>query len=161
MEKYYALIKKNIVKHIIVADESFLPHIENDYDYIIDVTNIKRPAVDDSYVPASNSFLSNHRGLIPLPFNTDDSHLNQGTEEGFEDFSIKQYTIKYQDGFVMFGCKKFPAKGLLDVLHKLIIHKHDEAACFTAEESGPTDGKFSITWEEAHQIYNKLKRVKL
>lgn len=160
MEKYYALIKKNLVKNIIVAEESFLLIIENDYDYIIDVTQGHRPQIDDSYIPLTNTFLSNHLEVINLPFNSEDEHLKQGTETGFRSFSVSNYTIKYERGYVFFGCKKFPAQGLLDALHKLIIDEKDEAACFTAEDYGPTDGKFKISWIEAEKIYNELKKVK-
>lgn len=36
----FALIKDGIVKNIIVAEQDFLPHIQDQYDYIIDVSEM-------------------------------------------------------------------------------------------------------------------------
>ena len=39
--------------------------------------------------------------------------------------------------------------GLLDTLHKLLVEKQKTTTYFTSLKTGPTHGKFDITWQDA------------
>lgn len=158
MERYYALIKKGLVIHIVVADDSFLRHV-SEYT-VVDVTGGDRPHVGDSYLPDTSTFLSNNKETIELPYD-EDSRADEGTEEGFEPFNISKYRVSYEAGYVFIGCKKYSALGLMDALRKTLVEKKENAACFSASDIGPTDGTFHITWEDAKRLYEALGRVKL
>lgn len=161
MDQYFALIKKNIVQHVIVADEFFLHHIEKDYDYIINVTDTLRPQPGDSYYPETKIFVSNTISAPEILTDLTAEHLQSGIESGFEPFNISKYSVKYENGIVTIGCKQYPAAGLRDSLHKLIIHRQQNVACFTILEKGPAHGKFDITWEDAQMLYDALLKVKI
>lgn len=159
MDRYYACIKNNTVSTVIVAKSSFIDGVRHEYDIIIDVTDISRPAVGDSFYPDTNIFVSNNDSLINIPL---DSIISTGTEIGFEPFNISKYSVKYADGLVIIGCKKYPAKGLLAALHKYLIEDREgSVSCFTESEEGPAHGKFGITWEDAQMLYDALIKVQL
>lgn len=51
MNKEVALIKFDSVLNVIIADDSFIEHISNEYDHVIDVTGMSpRPGLGWSYV---------------------------------------------------------------------------------------------------------------
>lgn len=158
--KYYALIQNNIVQSIIIADDSFLKHIENKYQYIIDVTDNK-PTVGDSYYNKTNKFIPNNTDKNEISVDLNLKHLKNGTETEFKPFTLSKYSVRYEDGFVIIGCKKYSAAGLLDALHKVLIEKHHTTSHFTTFDDGPAHGKFGITWDDAKLLYDALNKVKL
>lgn len=160
MDKYFALIKSRIVKGIIIADDDFILLIQDDYDLIIDVTNIERPAVGDSYYSETNEFIKNDVSATNIPFDEDAEHLKGGTEDGFEPFNLSKYSVSYSDGIIKIGCKSYSAPGFLDSLHKVLINDHSTTSCFTIEDGVPSHGKFSITWDDAKLLYDALSKVK-
>lgn len=160
MEKYFALIKNNLVDSIIVADESFLTIIQSKYDAVVDVTD-NRPNVGDSYYPDVNEFISNLEIINEIdPELYLEDALPNGTEDGFEPFKLSKYSVSYKDGMVQIGCKYYSAQGLLHVLHKLLIEEEQTTHCFTAADDGPAHGKFGVTWDDAQQLYDVLIKVK-
>jgi len=155
----YALIKNNLVESVIVGDSDFIKNI-NDYDAIIDVSNLS-VSPGDSYYPDTAIFISNTSQLHDIPVDKSALHLNLGTESGFPDFNISKYTVKYKDGNITIGCKTYPAIGVLDTLHKMLIQKEKTTTIFSCASGNPSHGKFDITWEDAQAIYDALIKVKL
>ena len=160
MEKHFALIKNNLVEAVIVANDSFVQHIKDKYDFIVDVSEGSRPTTGDSYYPDTETFVANHLTDHQIPVDLSSSHLHTGTENGFKPFQISKYSVSYDNGMITIGCKKYSAVGMLDTLHKLLIDKQQTTTYFTALKSGPTHGKFDITWEDAQKIYEALKKVR-
>jgi hypothetical protein len=163
MEKHFALIKNNIVEHVVVATDDFLPHLKEKYslDLIIEVTGDNRPTAGDSYYPDTKTFISNNVAVHHIPVDTTADHLHQGTEDGFEPFEMSKYSVSYKDGMVTIGCKQYSAIGMLDTLHKLLVEKQHTTTYFTSLEKGPTHGKFDVTWDDAKKLHEALKKVKL
>ena len=161
MEKHFALIKNNLVEGVIVANESFLPIIKDKYDLILDVTDIQRPSTGDSYYPVTNTFISNDHEIVDIPADLKADHLQSGTEKGFKPFKISNYSVKYENGMIVIGCKKYSAPGFMDALHKILIEKQHTTSHFTTLEDGYAHGKFKITLEDAKKLYDALKKVKL
>lgn len=161
MEKYFALIKNNIVVNVIVADDSFLPLIKDQYDLIIEVTDLDhRPSIGHSYYPDVEEFVSNNETTINLPVDLEEEHLQQGTEDGFEPLKLSKYTATYENGVVTIGCKKYSAPGLLDAAYKVLKEKQQTTAVFTTSKEGPSHGKFGISWDDCQLIYDALIKVK-
>lgn len=161
MERYFALIKNKLVEGIIVADNDFLNHIKDKYDYIIDVTVEERPHPGDSYYPETHKFISNTLKLNEIHVNDMGEHLTNGTEEEIEPFKISKHLVSYKDGIITIDCKQYPALGFLDSLHKVLVEKHNTTTIFTTSKSGPSHGKHGITWEDAELLYEKLKGLKV
>lgn len=161
MEKYLALIKNKLVISVIVANEEFINVIKSKYDYIIDVTNQKRPEIGDSYYPSTGEFISNNLAVNDIPLDGIEEHLTAGTEEGFEPFKLSKYMVSYSDGIITVGCKQYPALGFLDSLHKVLVEKQHTTTIFTSADEGPSHGKYDITWEDARILHEALKKVKL
>jgi len=61
--KLFATINNNIVENIIHADSGFIKHIANDYQFIVDVTNIE---CNIGYTYDGTVFVSN-QPIIPMP----------------------------------------------------------------------------------------------
>ena len=160
MERYFALIKNNLVDHVVVGDDMFLSHIQSQYDAVVDVTNINRPTTGDSYYPDTQTFVSNTVTLNNIPVDMSASYLQQGTEEGFTSFQISKYNVSYSNGIVTIGCKQYSAPGLLDALYKVLQEKQSTVSIFTTLDDGPTHGKFGITWSDAQKLYDALIKVK-
>jgi len=162
MEKHFALIKNGIVEKVIVANDSFLPHLMEKYslDLIVEVGE-NRPTAGDSYYPDTKTFVANHIAVHQIPVDVSGKHLHNGTEDGFEPFHISKYSVSYADGMITIGCKQYSAVGMLDTLHKLLVEKQKTTTYFTALEKGPTHGKFDVTWDDAQKLYEALKKVKL
>jgi hypothetical protein len=163
MEKHFALIKNNIVEHVVIATEDFLPHLMKKYnlDTIVDVTASERPTAGDSYYPDTKTFISNHSTIHEIPADLGAKYLHEGTEDGFEPFEMSKYSVSYKDGMVTIGCKQYSGIGMLDTLHKLLVEKQKTTTYFTALETGPTHGKFDVTWDDAKKLHEALKKVKL
>lgn len=162
MKEYFALIKDGLVDNVIVADENFLPTINDLYDTIINVTERTRPQIGDSYYSDTDNFISNIVSNVILTVEDPDApYLHEGTEDGFEPFQLSRYTVTYEDGEVYIGCKSYSAIGLLDVLYKGLIEDQETIGVFTTADGNPAHGKFAITWEDAQMLYDKLKTVKL
>lgn len=159
MEKHFALVNKNIVKAVIVADDAFLPSIKSDYDCIIDVTYRGRPSTGDSYYPNVDQFISDAQNTYTIPVDLKAEHLRLGTENGFESFMISKYLVKYEDGMIHIGCKKYSAPGFLDALHHVLVEKQLTISIFTTV-NGPAHGRFGISWEDAQKLYDALIKVK-
>lgn len=160
MEKYFSLIKNGLVVSIIVADDDFIQQIEHDYDFIIDVTD-NRPNIGDSYYSDTNIFISNTELAPEIQVDLSADYLQHGTEDGFEPFNLSRYSVKYEDGMVHIGCKKYSGPGLLDALHKVLIENETgTVACFKIDENGPAHGQFDITWEDVQLLYDALIRVR-
>lgn len=159
MQKYLALINKNIVHSVVIGDEKFLEHVSNEYDFVVDVTDIKRPTAGDSYYPEANQFVNNELEIISIPANLDEEHMKRGTENGFEPFNISKYSVRYENGMVQIGCKKYSAAGLFDVAHKILIEKTKTIHYFDTS-NGPTHGKFAVTWDDVKKLYDALSRVR-
>lgn len=160
MEKHYALIKKSLVIAVVVGNDSFLSHIEGKYDYVIDVTNRERPSAGDSYYHEIDSFLNNEVEEVYVPVDKTAPHLNQGTEDGFEPFNLSQYSVRYDNGWVQIGCKKYSAAGLFDALHSIVVKNTSTIHVFHTTH-GPAHGKYGISWNDVTLLYEKLKKVKL
>ncbi len=160
MEKYFALIKNSLVESVVVATDSFLDHIEGRYDFVIDVTNSKRPTVGDSYYEDLNLFVSNTDEIHNIMTNPNQRHLKCGTENGFEPFKISKYTVKYENGMIVIGCKAYSAPGFLDALHRVLVEKEKTTSHFTTVNGNPCHGRFDITWEDAHKLHEALKKVR-
>lgn len=160
MEKYFALVKHNVVQTVIVANDDFLHHVASQYDHIVDVTNMSRPAVDDSYCPDTNTFMSGSAEVHELPVDLNADHVKQGTEVGFESFRLSKYMVSYEDGMVKIGCKKYSLPGFKDALHKVMVNKQAHTSCFTTATGKPSHGKFNISWEDAQKLYDVLMKVK-
>jgi hypothetical protein len=161
MEKHFALIKNNLVEKVIVANEDFLPHLMEKYklDFIIEVGD-NRPSAGDSYYPDTKTFVSNSSILHDIPIDPNMYSYN-GTEDGFPPFEMSKYSVSYKDKIITIGCKQYSAVGMLDTLHKLLIDKQQTTTYFTSLDSGPTHGKFDVTWDDARKLYEALKKVKL
>lgn len=159
MEKYFALIKNNIVESVVVGTDDFISHMDGKYDHIIDVTEGDRPSTGDSYYKDTEEFISNAGHTHHIPVDLEAEHLQKGTEDGFEPFTISKYSVSYKDGFIHIGCKKYSAPGLLDALHKGLVEKQQTVGIFTSE-NGPAHGKFGITWDDAQKLYDALIKVK-
>jgi len=57
MERTFALIQGTSVVNSIVADDSFIEYIKNDYAQIIETTNMEvKPGVGAIYNPENNTF---------------------------------------------------------------------------------------------------------
>lgn len=160
MNKYFALIKNGIVETIAFGDDIFLEHIKDKYDIIVDVTEKNRPQVGDSYYNDTNSFISNFSEVINIPVDLNQDHLKHGTNSGFEPFTISKYSVKYENGMIQIGCKKYSAAGCMDSLHKILIEKNPTNQYFTIRNGEPHHGKFNVTLEDAKKIYNALLTVK-
>lgn len=161
MERYYALIKNHIIESVVVANDDFLSHIKDKYDYIIDVTD-NRPNIGDSYYPATEEFISNTEKNHIIDVDTNLEHLQLGEDDGFAPFTLSKYSVKYNKGLVTIGCKQYNAAGLLDALHRgLEEHERGTVSCFMTHDDGPSHGKFGITWDDAHKLYEALRKVKL
>jgi hypothetical protein len=163
MEKHFALIKNNIVEHVIVATEDFLPHLMKKYglDLIIDVTGDNRPTAGDSYYPDTKTFVANHMTAHNIPADITAEYLHQGTEDGFEPFELSQYSVSYKNGMVTIGCKQYSVMGVMDTLHRMLVEKQQTTTYFTSLKEGLAHGKFSITWDDARKLHEALKKVKL
>lgn len=159
MEKYFALIKDGLVESVIVANDDFLTHVENKFDLIIDVTNLARPSPGDSYYSDTQTFVPNEHITHSISADMNADHLQQGTEEGFAPFKISKYTVSYDNGFIVIGCKKYSAPGFMDALHRVLIEKEKTVGIFSTSK-GPAHGKFGITWGDAQMLYNALVKVK-
>lgn len=146
MEKYFALIKNDLVQHIIVADDDFLKHIKKDYDHIVDVTNTDRPQPGDSYYPKTESFIANHIELT-------DISDEPAPELNFEPFHISKYHVSHQDGYIIIGCKKYSAAGFIKEVKKIAERTEDTTSTFVARPEGPAHGKFGVTWADVQKIY--------
>lgn len=160
MEKYFALIKNNLVNSVIVATDEFIPLIKHKYEIIVDVTNKTRPNVGDSYYSDIDTFIPNTIGANHINVDLQAEHLKTGTEEGFEPFTLSKYSVKYDNGMVHIGCKSYTPAGLFDALHKVLIEDTQTTHCFTTLEDGPAHGKFGITWDDAQKLYDVLLKVK-
>lgn len=160
MEKYFALINNNLIEAIIVADDDFIKHIKDKYDIILDVTN-NRPHLGDSYYPETKMFISNSNNSPEISVDLSAEHLQKGTESGFEPFNLSKYSVKYENGMVIIGCKHYPAAGFMDALHKVLIEKENTVHCFQTLDDGPAHGKFGITWDDAQKLYDALSKVKI
>ena len=160
MEKHFALIKNNLVEAVIVANDSFVQHIKDKYDFIVDVSEGARPTTGDSYYPDAKTFIANHLTDHQVPVDTSSDYLHRGTQNGFKPFEISKYSVSYENGIITTGCKKYSAIGILDTLHKLLIDKQQTTTYFTALKNGPTHGKFDITWNDAQKIYEALVKVR-
>lgn len=156
MEKYFALIKNNLVDKVVVADDAFLKHIAGQYDVIIDVTNLDRPSAGDSYYPDTKEFVSNTETLHELPVDLNQAHLQNGTENEFPPFRISRYDVSYTKGVIMIGCKRYSAPGFMDALHKMLIEGKQTVSIF----SGTSHGKFEITRDDMQTLYDNLSRIK-
>ena len=88
------------------------------------------------------------------------AHLSSGTEEGLTSFNLSKYTVHYAEGKLTIGCKTYPAAGILDTLHKLLVEKQQTTTFFTASPEGPMHGKFGVTWEDAQKLYDALRKVR-
>jgi len=157
--KKYALIKNYLVESVIISDSDFIKNLSG-YNSIIDVSGLS-VSTGDSYYPDTETFISNTSQLHDIPVDKSAPHLNLGTEAGFQDFNISKYTVKYKDGNITIGCKTYPAIGILDTLHKMLVQKQKTTTIFSCVSGNPSHGKFDITWEDAQAIYDALIRVKL
>lgn len=154
---YYALIKKNIVDSVIIADDYFIDNIKNQYDYIIKVEENDRPSPGDSFYPETQVFISNNNAVHHL-----DSDLkSEGVEKTFEPVKLSKYTMTHENGMVRIGCKLYSPKGLLEAADKVLNKDESHTFCFTTNDAGPSHGKFQITWDDTRLIYATLKRLKL
>lgn len=150
--KYFALINNNLVNKVIVADDSFIEEVISQWDIVLDVTD-RRPNPGDSYYPDTDEFISN---------NTDVHYISSDVQIGdFEPFTLSKYSVSKEDDMIKIGCKLYSASGIYDVLHALLIEKVTTTELFTSEETGPTHGKFGITWEDAQTLYDVLCGAKL
>lgn len=147
MEKYFALIKKDIVEHVIVASDDFLKHVEKEYDKVVDVTNIVRPQPGDSYYPNTDSFVPNHVDVTDIAADDPAPVLN------FEPFSISKYKVSHEDGYIIIGCKRYSAAGFIKEVRKIAEKTSDTTSTFVARSEGPAHGKFGVTWEDVQKIY--------
>lgn len=147
MEQYFALIKKDIVEHVIVAGDDFLKHIEKDYDKIVDVSNMTRPQPGDSYYPNTNSFIPNHTDVTDIVADEPAPVLS------FEPFSLSKYSVRHENGYVIIGCKHYSAAGFIKEVRKIAEKTSDTTSTFIAREDGPAHGKFGITWDDVQKLY--------
>jgi hypothetical protein len=158
MEKYFALIKNNIVEKVIVATDKFLSNIEKQYDLIIDVTdNINRPAAGDSYYSKTKCFVSNNIDINHIPVDISANHMQNVINVDFKPFQLSKYDVKYENDMIIIGCKHYSVLGLFDALHKVLIEKQHTTSHFTTLDEGPAHGKFGITWDDAQKLYDTLK----
>lgn len=155
----YALIKNNLVDSVIISMPENLTQIETQYDMIIDVTNREQPNPGDSYYADSDEFISNIAPVTEIPIDLTADYLNQGIDLGFEPFNISKYTVSYADSVVTIGCKTYPAIGILDTLHKLIVEKQPVSTYFISTPEGPSHGQFGITWDDAQLLYDALIKI--
>lgn len=155
MEKYFALIKNSIVQSVIVAQDDFIPLIQNDYDYIIEA----RPNIGDSYYSETNEFISNTDNYVEINLDTSE-YPSTGTDEGFEPFNLSKYSVSYADGIVTIGCKEYPIAGLFTALNKLLLEEEHTEDCFTTLDNGFAHGKYGITKEDAQMLYNAISKVR-
>lgn len=156
----YALVRLGLVTQVIVADEEFLPTIQNKYDYIVDVTGRDQPSAGDSYYSDTDEFINNADILSVLEANMEADYMKQGSADSIEPFRISRYSVSYAEALVTIGCKKYSAPGLLEALHRVLVDREKTVAVFTAQGAGPTHGKFGITWEDAQLLYDKLVQLK-
>ena len=161
MEKYFALIKNNLIESVIVASDDFVQTIKGDWDHVVDVTNTVRPSVGDSYYSDTGAFVSNSVDVNHIPADLSAKHLKEGTQEGFEPFQLSKYSVKYEDGMVVIGCKRYSLAGFIDSLHKFVIEKQKTSKHFTTLNGNPCHGKFDITWEDMQKLYDVLIKVKI
>lgn len=159
MHKYIAIINNNLVDSVVVGDDTFLSHIQDKHQFVVDVTNRDRPSPGDSYYSDQDAFISNSVEVNHLP-DLGAEHLISGTEDGFESFRLSNYSVSYKEGMVTIGCKKYSARGLLGALHKSLTQKHKSVERFTTHPT-PGHGKYEITWADAKILYDALKKVKL
>jgi len=161
MDRYYALVDNSIVVGVVVADESFAAQLSTEHSAVIDVTDSSRPTPGDSYYPDVGAFVSNTQQVTDIPVDLEADHINGGSDDGFEPFNLSHYSVSYSAGVVTIGCKLYPAAGLLDTLHKLLVEKQQTTTFFTSSPEGPMHGKFGITWDDAQALYDKLSKVKV
>lgn len=151
-----------MVEAIVVADKEFLEHISDKYDEVLNLTDVKHPTTGDSYYSETKMFVSNTiTGHHDIKYDLNAPHLRGGKNETFEQFKISKYTVKHENRTVYIGCKSYPAAGLMDTLHKLLIEKYKVTTYFLATKDGPSHGKFGVSWEDAEKIYKALKGIKL
>lgn len=163
MEKYYALINNNLVEAIAVGDENFYSIAQNQYNLVVDVTDLEtRPASGDSYYPDTNTFVPNNTNIVFVNDNTD-HHIDIDLSGGLEPFKLSQYTVSYEEeeDMIVIGCKKYSAPGFIDALNKIMAENEHTFDCFTSLDEGPVHGKFGITWDDAQLLYDKLIRDRL
>lgn len=154
---YYALIKNKLVETVIVADESFVEHIKDNYDYVVEVNEHNRPSSGDSYYPENANFVSNSDTIHHI-----ESNVNTGgTEDTFSPVKLSQYVMSHENGMIRIGCKLYSAKGLFETVDKLLNQDESHPFCFTSNDIGPSHGKFQVTWADTERIYDTLKRLKL
>lgn len=158
---YYALIRLGLVTQIIVADEEFLSHIENKYDYVVDVTNRERPEAGDSYYPDVDKFISNNTDEIDLSIEDKADYLTQGYLDSIEPFALSKYSVSYSKGEVTIGCKKYSVSGLICALHRVLVKREQTVEVFTVGNKGPAHGKFGITWDDAQLLYDTLIQLRI
>jgi hypothetical protein len=159
MERHFALVKNFLVEAIVVGDDAFVDHIKDQYQYVVEVFD-DRPSPGHSYYPDTNQFVDNSIEALVIAPDPDILSLYNGTNDGFETWSMSKYSCSYADGVVTIGCKKYSAQGLLVVLHNLLVERSKTTSHFTSYDSGPSHGKFGVTWEDATTLYNLLKEVK-
>jgi hypothetical protein len=147
MEKYFALIKNNIVHSIIIADEKFIQLIQKEHDDIIEVTDINRPHPGDSYYSKTNTFVANHTEMIDIPSSEPEPTLT------FSPFQLSKYTVSHDNGYIVIGCKKYSAAGFIEALKKIAEQKEDTVTHFSTLYNGPAHGKFGITWGDVRKLY--------
>lgn len=159
MEKYFAILKNNIVESVILAGDDFMDtHIKSEY---VDVTDRQRPSPGDSYSPELDKFISNDLKFIEFDTDPDQEHLQSGTDDSFPPMQLSKYSTSYADGVVTIGCKKLSAISLLDALHKILVDKEQNVGDFEASPEGPGHGKFGISWDDAKKLYDALSKVRL
>lgn len=153
---YYALIKNKLVETVIVADESFVNHIKDKYDYVVEVSE-PRPSTGDSYYPETQNFVSNHDTVHYIHSNI----KSGGTEETFKPVKLSNYVMSHEGGMIKIGCKLYSPQGLFEAVDKLLHQDESHPFCFTTNDIGPSHGKFQVTWEDTKLVYETLKRLKL
>lgn len=154
---YYALIKNQLVETVVVADESFVDHIKDKYDFVVEVDENNRPSPGDSYYPEMKNFVSNKDTVhhIHSEIKTD------GTEETFLPVKLSKYIMTHENEMIRIGCKLYSPKGLFEAADQALHQDESHPFCFTTNDIGPSHGKFQITWEDTKLIYETLKRLKL
>lgn len=129
MSKIWALVKNNLVENTIVAEDSFIPLIDENYDDVIDVTNmIPCPAPGWSHI--NNTFYDAPSILVNESADITSAWMQDGSASTFIPFNLSndESWILVQivvPGFVDLGCIRYAIPFLRDALYRASVNNED------------------------------------
>jgi hypothetical protein len=162
--KNYALIKNSIVMNCIVADDSFIPVIKSEYDFIVDLSSYTSPVSPGAAYDSTT-------GTFVEPMVSADNTIYQSTDvvtgnaTTFAPFNLSNdgggFTVSCSSdtNTIVVGCRSYDMRWLRNEMTLLCTDGKPRGAIFYATTGGVLDRGALTTWADANLILTALNTL--